>query len=60
MKDKCIDYMFKIIKRLDKSLLVTLQNSLEMVLKNIYFATDENRDKAIEIAEYLEEHLPED
>ena len=52
--------MFKIIKRLDKSLLITVQSSLEMVLRNIYFATDDNRDKAIDIAEYLEEHLPED
>ena len=60
VKDKCIDYMFKIIKRLDKSLLITVQSSLEMVLRNIYFATDDNRDKAIDIAEYLEEHLSED
>lgn len=60
IKDKCIDYLFRVMKRLDKSLLVTLQNSLEMILKSNYFQSDDNREKAVEIAEYLEEHLPAD
>ena len=59
IKDKCVEYMFKVIKRIDKQLLVSLQNSLELILKNNYFANEDNRDKAVEIAEYLEEHLDE-
>lgn len=54
IKDKCIDYMFRVLKRLDKSLLLTVQNSLETVLKSNYFLQEDNRDKAVQIAEYLE------
>ncbi|CDW82096.1 UNKNOWN [Stylonychia lemnae] len=60
IKDKCIDYMFKILRRLDKPLLISIQNSLETVLKSNYFIQDNNRDKAIEIAEYLMECLDDD
>eukprot|EP00347_Sterkiella_histriomuscorum_P002617 403367450 len=60
VKEKSIDYLFKVLKRLDKSMLISVQNSLETVLKSNYFLQDENRDKAVEIAEYLEEWLDED
>ncbi len=37
IKDKSVDYMTRVVKRLDKQLLNSLQSSLETVLRNSYF-----------------------
>jgi hypothetical protein len=57
IKDKCVEYLLKVIKRLDKLLLISAQGSLETFLKSNYFLQEENREKAIDIAEYLESIL---
>lgn len=52
-----MEYLVKILLRIDKRLLITLQNSLEGVLKSNYFLQEENRNKAVMIAEFLYEYL---
>ena len=60
IKDKCVDYLIRVVKRLDRQLLSSLQSSLESVLRNSYFLQEEARQKAVALAEYLEEHIAED
>jgi hypothetical protein len=33
IKDKCVDYLFRVLKRLDRQLLISVQNSLEVFLQ---------------------------
>ena len=53
VKDKCVQYLFRVLKRLPIPLLISAQTSLESFLKANYFLVEENREKAVEIATYL-------